>query len=142
MYSINKLRLHWDCSGDMEEIVSCHTDKPRLPPNLRKKLQERRNLFFIMFNAIASHYSSVRPATKFFDMTIKAHYLAHTLLQSEWLHPKYGWCYNGEDFMQHTKRLHARCTHGNSGAQSTMKFCQIYRVGLHCIFEKSKRALS
>ena len=136
-----QIEIALDCSGDMEEIVSCHTDKPRLPPGLRKKLQERGNLFLVMFNAIASHYSNVAPAKRLFDITIKAHYLAHTLLQSEWLHPKYGWCYSGEDFMMHTKRLHARCTHGNSGAQSTMKFCQIYRIGLHCIFEKSRRSL-
>ena len=67
-----QIEIALDCSGDMEEIVSCHTDKPRLPPGLRKKLQERGNLLLIMFNAIASHYSSVAPAKKLFDITIKA----------------------------------------------------------------------
>ena len=125
-------------SGRMEEIVDMHTDKPRLPPGHRAELLEIGFRFLTLFSALASHYARIVPARRVFNLTIKGHYLAHTILQSQWLHPKFGWCYSGEDFMQQSKRLMARCTAGNSAQKASLKFSTIYRIGLHCILERSK----
>lgn len=133
-----QIEIALDCSARMEEIVSGDLDKFRLPERARIELQEKGFLFLTLFNALANHYSTRVPARKLFDITIKAHYLAHNLLQSQWIHPRLAWNYSGEDFMQHMKRIHARCTKGNAGHQCTMKFCSIYRIGLHCMLKQSR----
>ena len=132
-----QIELALDYSGRMEEIVDGHSGTPRLPRAAREELLEKGFLFLQLFNALADHYSRLAPAKRLFNMTIKAHYLAHTILQSQWLNPKLGWCYSGEDFMQHTRRLMHRCTVGNTAERAGVKFASLYRIGLHCILQRS-----
>ena len=102
-----------------------------------KSCKRRASCFSHCTMRLGDHYSKLAPAKRLFNMTIKAHYLAHTILQSQWLNPKLGWCYSGEDFMQHTRRLMHRCTVGNTAERAGVKFASQYRIGLHCILQRS-----
>ena len=44
-----------------------------------------------------------------FNTTIKTHYLKHIILRAAYQNPRMGMCYMFEDYMQHMKRMIARC---------------------------------
>ena len=75
-----------------------------------------------------------------FALTIKFHYLMHCALQAKYFSLKKSWCYSGEDFMKHSKRLMAACTRGVKPQNVPLKFAEKYPVALHLLFKKIEEA--
>ena len=92
--------------------------------------------FLIVFNALGHYYSSVcRPALKLFNVIIKAHYLAHCIMQAKYVNPRLGWCYAGDDFMFRVRRLLAACVKHNGPAAATVSLATAYRLGMHLLLK-------
>ena len=70
---------------------------------------------------------------KIFDITVKSHYLAHSAVQAQYINPRCGWCYAGEDMMAKSKRLLASCVVGNSPFTVGLKCTEKYLLGIHCM---------
>ena len=68
--------------------------------------------YLILFNALGSFY--MNNGQKKPNVTFKAHYVAHVLLEAKFFNPIFGWCYAGEDFMNASKRLMAASVIGCS----------------------------
>ena len=126
-----QIQLVLEKSREMEQILSDNPSCVRLPEPLRSELVQLGFDFLIIYNSLAYHYATLAPARRLFNITIKFHYFAHTLLQSRWLNVRFGWCYSGEDFMQQCKRVHLRCAKGAKGDLVQIKFAKMYRHGLH-----------
>lgn len=56
-----------------------------------------------------------------FSVTIKAHVLMHSAMQSLHLNPTMGWVYMGEDFQCKMRTLMESCSAGNKPHQATAK---------------------
>ena len=89
--------------------------------------------FLVAFNALGSFYSRVLNV-KLFDLTVKAHYLAHLGLIGEYCNPRLGWAYSGEDLMHHCQRLMSMCCKGTKPLITAEKFAERYAMGMHLKF--------
>ena len=56
-----------------------------------------------------------------FSVTIKAHVLMHSAMQSFHMNPTMGWVYMGEDFQGTMRTLMESCSAGNKPHQATVK---------------------
>ena len=93
--------------------------------------------YLILFNALGTYYAETHaPAKKIFDVTIKAHYLAHCVVEAEFMNPRLGWCYSGEDFMFRIRRLLATCCYNSSPSASVVIFIKKYLSGMHLLHVK------
>eukprot|EP00959_Pyramimonas_sp_CCMP1952_P417728 8751885-Pyramimonas_sp.AAC.1 len=74
----------------MERILGeCKTDD-RWPLEVRSEFRTEGFKFLVLFSALGRHYATQAPAQKLFDVTVKAHYLGHAILQSWWQNPILG----------------------------------------------------
>ena len=121
-------------SMDMGNILSSNKDEVVLPVSDRSHFKKVGFQYLVLFNALGNHYTSV--GKKLFNVTIKAHYVAHSILQAEYINPRLGWCYAGEDFMRVSKHLMAVCVQGNSPNGASRKFGSLYRIGMHLSMTK------
>ena len=69
-----------------------------------------------------------------FSAPMKCHYLLHAAMQGRYLHPKLTWCFTGEDFMKHSRRLLATCCQGLKAADVAHKFAKKYLFAMHLQF--------
>ena len=92
--------------------------------------------FLSLYNALASYYMQAATAERLFDVTIKFHYLAHLALSADQMNFHLTWCFAGEDFMQHTKRLMTSAVRGNSPQSSSAKMMQKYLIAMHVAMQR------
>ena len=88
--------------------------------------------FTQMYSALARDAIALK--VKLFDVTIKCHMLCHCADQGEHFHPKLSWCYSGEDFMRHSKKLFLACVKAVKEPDVIDKFILKYLYALHHAF--------
>jgi hypothetical protein len=66
-----------------------------------------------------------------FHMTVKAHFLMHSCLQSVYMHPRMVWCYSGEDLMGKVRPLIRSSSRGCKIWQVSNKVLRKYLLALH-----------
>ena len=124
-----QIRMALEASVNAEEILDAHPRDVRFPPDVRAAFQDNIFTYLLLFNSLADFYTA--EGLKLFDITVKAHYLAHIALMSAFLNPRLAWTYSGEDFMHHSKRLFSACTRGCKPHLTSKKFSFRYLVGMH-----------
>ena len=75
---------------------------------------------------------------KAFNMTAKSHMLMHLALNSGDIHPKLGWCFQGEDFMRVVQTLLQSCVRGNNPFQTMKKATVHYALAKQLQYNKHK----
>ena len=116
----------------IEDILQEHPRSYVLPPEAARRFKHAIFSFLACFNALGSHYMAAN--VKLFDITIKAHYLAHAALRASELNPRLGWCFSGEDFMKHAKKLLGMCATGTCAQLTSRKFADQYLVAMHATY--------
>ena len=72
---------------------------------------------------------------KLFTVTSKCHFLLHIALQANATHPRFTWCFSGEDYMKRMQRLVRACCTGRITPEMAMKAIgDYYRLGLWFTF--------
>lgn len=127
-----KIELALTYNVEIETIVKTHASEWRFKGTIGTDFRRAVFNFLLIFNALGDEFS---PANRTddkcgFNVTTKAHYLAHVALTACYLNPRLAWCYSGEDMMHKFRDLLQACTRGNQGGQSSLKFLQKYVVGL------------
>ena len=122
-----------NCCNEMERVLDDCKGHIKLDTDDYDNFSKFGFNFLVFFNALGHKFSEVY-GKKLFNVTVKCHYLAHALLQAKWINPRLGWCYGGEDFMFHTRRLMASCCRGNKPAKAVSKFARHYRIAMHLQF--------
>ena len=118
-----QIRMALELSVEAEEILDAHPRDVRLPRVVGARMKECLLNYLILFNALGKYYTSAEgQGIQLFDVTVKAHYLAHIALMCVYINPRLGWCYAGEDMMQHAKRLFSACTRGTKPHKISGKF--------------------
>ena len=74
------------------------------------KYKQMTWIYLRLCAALAKTYMQRRKLL--FDVTVKSHYLAHVMIQSQWLSPRLSWTFAGEDFMHIMKILAQACVKG------------------------------
>ena len=121
-------------SVQMDSILDEHRRAIRLPAPAYQSFRDAGFNYMLLFNALGTHYAE--HGKKLFNVTIKAHYVIHCVLDAEHLNPRLSWCYAGEDMMFRVRRLLATCTFNESPSNSIRKFVQKYVVGVHLLHVK------
>ena len=127
-----QVRMALEASVEVEDILDQYPRHPRLPRDVGEDLKTAIFKYLILFNALGKFYSSTAGlGLKLFNVTVKAHYLAHIGLLCVFMNPRLAWTYSGEDFMQHSKRLFSACTRGLKPQQISDKFLFNYSIAMH-----------
>ena len=71
-----------------------------------------------------------------FNVTFKAHWLCHGLLESHVLSPRVGACYGQEDLMQIVRRMVSVCTQARNPVATVQKAMQKYVMALHVDYSR------
>lgn len=71
-----------------------------------------------------------------FNVTFKAHWLCHGLLESHFLSPRVGACYGQEDLMQIVRRMVSVCTRSRNPVATVQKAMQKYVMALHVDYSR------
>ena len=117
-------------------IVANNRGHFRMSREDARRLREVILDFLTLYNAVASHYTRPGTAQRLFNITIKFHYLAHLALSADQMNFHLTWCFAGEDFMQHTKRLMMSSVRGNIAQSSSRKMMQKYLIAMHMAMQR------
>lgn len=126
------VRLALKASCGIESVLDAHPRAVRLPEAAAREFQAAVRAFLLCSNALAGHFAAAN--LKLFNITIKFHYLAHCADQAQWMNPRLGWCYAGEDYMSKVKKTASSCLRGTPPEQVSAKMLRKYRMGMHFRF--------
>lgn len=98
-----QIRLVLQSSVRMEEIVAENRHLYCFGPALHADLMRQCENFQLLSSALAYHFNTA--GTKVFNIVPKHHLLWHCCHQAGRLNPRLTWCFSGEDYMQHMRRL-------------------------------------
>ena len=84
----------------MENILDDTAGEYKLEPGLAGKFMAAALDYCQSQSALASWND-----WPVFDITMKHHYILHIASRAQWIHPRLGWCFMGEDFMCRIREL-------------------------------------
>lgn len=112
----------------MEWILDEHADEYKLPAVAAKEFKQCTQGFFQVTTTLG-HLFAAR-GVFLFKVVIKFHYLLHLGLVAEYINPRLGWCYAGEDFMHRIKSIAQASQSGTAPSQVVGKIMSKYCRGL------------
>lgn len=133
-----QIRLLLACSVRMEDILSDNSHLNRLQDDVWMQLMETCEQYLVLSNACHDHFA--RAGMQLFHLTTKTHLLWHACHMARWLHPRFTWCYSGEDYMLHSRRLGQACLRGTKKPLVVVKMTKRWVRGF--TFRMQRQALS
>jgi hypothetical protein len=132
---LTQIMMALESSHKLDTIIDDYKEEYVYPAAVYAEFKGAGFRYMVLFNALGRYYSEVHePAMKLFDVTIKAHMLCHCVLQAEFVNPRLGWCYYGEDFMQKMHKLLQCCCLSNAHVGAMNESLLRYSVALHILF--------
>ena len=123
-----QIELGLQASSTMEDILDDNSESFALGAEAGGAFLKQTFTYLRLFNALAQHYKGT---LMLFDVTAKAHYMAHAALTARYINPRLGWCYAGEDFMSCCKILHQMCSFGKAIWKTELSFVDRYVIAQH-----------
>ena len=117
------------CTASIEEILKRHDGKNRVPDADADRLVTNARDFFGLNTALGFFFHPRHIAL--FNSTIKFHYLLHVMNSSRRLHPNKVWCYGGESYLKHVRRMVARISFGCKLENVSNNVVTTYANALH-----------
>lgn len=122
-------RLALQNLNEFEYIVKkYHGANKILAPDVSLLVEKGRN-FLKLNTALGQHYHALN--IRWFNTTIKYHYLLHLAYRSSYQCPSKGWCYGGESFLKHVRKMVQRQAVGSPPALVGNKSVQCYTQAIH-----------
>ena len=69
-----------------------------------------------------------------FNITMRCHYFIHAAYRAKHVSPRLVWCFQGEDYMHHSKVLASSCLRGNNMTTAGKKMIKKMSYGMHLNF--------
>ena len=126
------------CSVKIDELLVDHADEDCWHKTVSNDFKQLVFGYYTLMNSLLTHFGQ-RPAGKsmhLFNVVIKNHYMAHIALISEYINPRLGWTFMGEDLMQKIRRVAGSCSRGNDLVGIGRKFTSHYVAGLTFVLSK------
>ena len=98
-----QIRLLLQCSARMEDLVYDRKKEYKFAPDAHADLMRNCENFLVLSSAVSNHFSG--EGIKVFNIVPKHHFLWHCCFLAKYLSPRWSWCFSGEDYMQHMRRL-------------------------------------
>jgi len=105
LHVLVKLALEASCT--MERIINKHYDEYKIPDPDAQALLDA-SLQYCQAQSRLSNFNGLQ----IMNITMKLHYIVHACSRAKYLHPRFGWCFRGEDFMGTIRTVAAACLHG------------------------------
>ena len=131
-----QIELALKASVALDVIADAHSTAHALSGQELVDFNKELDILLLCFSAAVSHYEG--EGLKVFNLTVKAHFLAHLHNQVQWLHPRHTWCYSGEDFVQHLKWITKVCTPGLNPKAIPLKVLARYSLAMHAAMSQGK----
>jgi len=106
LHVLVKLALEASCV--MERILNRHYEAYKIPEPDATALLDAC-LEYCQAQSRMSNYNALQIC----NVTMKHHYMVHACSRAKYLHPRFGWCFRGEDFMGTVRTVAAACLHGS-----------------------------
>ena len=127
------IRIALKLNVDLENIIDEHRGN-KLPPDAAAALLAQCHRFLTVYVQLGR--DAIACELDLFSETIKCHYLLHAAMQARWIHVRKTWCFSGEDFMKHSRRLMASCANATKPHSLPAKFVNKYLVAMHLLLRK------
>ena len=122
------IKMGLEASVRMEDILDSTVGQYTLSGN---EYSEFVDAAFAFLGAQTALGNIFHPRAIFlFHTTIKSHYLLHCALLSCYIHPRFGWTYGNESFMQVGRKLVSACQRGTRPQLVGSKVMKKYIDGL------------
>ena len=116
------------CSVFLDEVLDAHRDVDVLDPGEATKFKHAGFAMMSCFTSLSAFYAA--KGTALFNITPKCHCLLHICMSTKWLNPRRSWCFSGEDFMRHVRRMGSIACKGSNAAQAGNKIVSWYSHAL------------
>lgn len=118
---------------EMDDILDEHPGHifPKLPPTVADTFENLAFDSLALLTSVAGHYMRVDPKP-LFNVTVKAHMLAHCGIHARFLNPRLAICYGGEDYMKHMKRAVFMASRGTKANNIGKKMADKVVLAMHC----------
>ena len=110
----------------MEETLRLNKGS-KLPPDLAVEFLEQAKVY--VQNQVVVHNWN---GDRLFNYTFKHHQLLHCADRAKYIHPRPTWCFIGEDYMKHTKKLAIPCAKGTRHMLVQRKILKRMLLVKHC----------
>ena len=140
-----KLMIQWFIT--LDSILDRHPPQefPALPAREANEFEQKCFEVLAVIKFINRHYAThpvIIPgkavAKPLFNVTIKCHYLTHIAKGAQYINPRLGICYSGEDYMHHCKKLVQSAVRGNTTVRCGKKLCEKIRQAMHVDFSRDR----
>ena len=112
------------CSVFMDKVLDDHRDADVLPKVVADQFKNAGFAMMSCYISLFNHFA--KKGIALFNLIPKCHYLCHICLNAHWMHPRRSWCFTGEDFMRHVRRMWAMAKNGSTAAQAGVKVMTWY----------------
>ena len=124
-------------SVKMDKIIDDHPSEFVLPATAARDFKAACFVYLNQFTLLADHYN--KDGAMIFNLTVKAHMLAHVGMRCDQLNPRRAWCFTGERLMLLIRRIVQSCSKGTTLADHNVKFTEKYRHAMHLVLIGSDR---
>ena len=132
------IRLLLTKNLELDTILDAHPTSMGyfcLPPTEAEKFKKTMFSVGQLHKQLSEHFTAKE--IRVFNFTAKSHMLMHLGLLSKYIHPKLGWCFQGEGFMRTVQTLLQSCVRGNHAVQAMAKATVHYNLGKQLQYKKS-----
>ena len=123
-----QIKMMLQASVKLEEMLEDHAELNKYTPSIHDEFMQACDKFLVLSTAVARFYAD--EGLKVFDIVPKHHLLWHACHMSQFLNPRRSWCYSGEDYMQHMRKLAQSCLRGTPSwmvsQKMTRKFARAF----------------
>ena len=123
------IRLCMERLKAMDEVVEANKSEFTFSKDVAASFLQMTYDFLSANNALADFFHNQN--IMLFHITIKYHYLVHIALRSVGVSPSLAWCYGGESFLKHIKRICRQASFGTRMEKLSDKIIEQWMCGMH-----------
>ena len=124
----SQVHVALQCSVFMDAVLETHRHADAIPSPDCDHFKQAAFAINTCMNSLMVWYGERNIAL--FNITPKNHYLCHIGIAAKYLNPRRVWCYSGEDFMRHIRRMGGGVARGTGPAMCGKKMMTWYSQGL------------
>jgi hypothetical protein len=113
---------------------SVHDSGITMTPAQALEFQKATQKFVMEYTWLANF--AMREGKNMYSVVPKHHYAVHLSQQSDFINPRFTWCYKGEDFVGKLSRLAHVCLYGTPCFNVAGTLCERYPVAIHLKFTR------
>ena len=112
----------------LEDLLLDNKDVHKFPPTVANSCLVICERYLQVLTYLSQSYAA--EGSMVFNVVPKAHFLWHTCWDSRHISPRHTYCYSGEDYMNHMKKMAGACLKGVQPHLISKKMCERWVYGM------------